>query len=494
MPIRRTRAPLDFAPVRAGLDAPNEFPAEVRAAAEAAAATPRLPDHDLTDLAFVTIDPPGSLDLDQALRVESRDGGGWVVRYAIADVAAFVTAGDPVDVEARRRGQTLYSPDRTTPLYPRVLGEGAASLLADQDRPAVVWTIDVDGDGRRVGTDVRRAMVRSRAQLTYADVQAAIDAGTPPEPVAELPALGEALLARARDRDAIDLGIPEQEVVRDAAGRWTLEMRRPQSVERWNAQVSLLTGMAAATLMLHAGVGLLRTLPRARRSAVQRLRPAARVLGIDWPPGHSIGDLVAGLDASEPRQAAFIDLAADLLRGAGYVPLGVDAAAAPRGRADTRGARTGPPEPFHAGVGAAYAHVTAPIRRLCDRFGTEVCVAVVARQEVPAWVTDALGDLPAAMAASDRRAKALERATVDLTEAYLLEDRVGEEFVAAVVEARARRGTVVLDDPAVRAPCDGPNLPLGERITVRCVEADVSKGSVRFEPAAASTGAVPAAP
>ena len=124
-----------------------DFPPEVEEAAARAAAAPRLPDLDRTDLPFVTIDPASSLDLDQAVHIE-RDGDGYVVHYAIADVAAFVTAGDPVDIEANRRGETLYGADSKIPLHPKSLSEGAASLLPDQVRPALLWTIRVDGPAR----------------------------------------------------------------------------------------------------------------------------------------------------------------------------------------------------------------------------------------------------------------------------------------------------------------------------------------------------------
>src|SRR5690606_32301799 len=117
------------------------------------------------DLDLVTIDPPGSKDLDQAIAIEER-GDGWRVSYAIADVGAWVRPGDPIDQEARQRTQTFYAPDRRVPLHPPILGEDAASLLPDGPRPAALWTIDVAADGTTVAAQVRRAMVRSRAQLT----------------------------------------------------------------------------------------------------------------------------------------------------------------------------------------------------------------------------------------------------------------------------------------------------------------------------------------
>ena len=108
-----------FDAIRAELSVPEAFPPEVESEATASAASPALPERDETAVAFLTIDPPGSMDLDQALHIE-RDGDGYRVRYAIADVPAFVTAGGAVDAETRRRGQTVYAPDKRTPLHPTV--------------------------------------------------------------------------------------------------------------------------------------------------------------------------------------------------------------------------------------------------------------------------------------------------------------------------------------------------------------------------------------
>jgi exoribonuclease R len=167
-----------------------EFPDDVERAAAQAAGQPRLPELDRTDIPFVTIDPATSMDLDQALHIE-RDGRGYVVHYAIADVAAFVAPGDPVDVEANRRGETLYAADSKIPLHPQALSEGAASLLPDANRPALLWTIKVDADGEGTDVDVVRALVRSRAKLDYAGVQKQVDAGTADEVFTLLGEVGE---------------------------------------------------------------------------------------------------------------------------------------------------------------------------------------------------------------------------------------------------------------------------------------------------------------
>lgn len=173
MPTRRLRLHdasaqtlrLAFEAVRTELGIPGDFAADVLTAATTAAAAPRLPELDRTDIEFVTIDPPGSLDLDQAVHI-AREADGYRVSYAIADVAAFVTVGDALDVAATTRGVTFYAPDGRRLLYPAVLSEGAASLLPDVVRPALLWSMHVDSTGEGTSVEVVRARVRSRQQLT----------------------------------------------------------------------------------------------------------------------------------------------------------------------------------------------------------------------------------------------------------------------------------------------------------------------------------------
>ncbi|HWI03659.1 MAG TPA: RNB domain-containing ribonuclease, partial [Acidimicrobiales bacterium] len=178
------------------------FPPEVLAEAESAARAPRMPDLDRTDLALFTLDPEGSRDLDQAVAVERRPPG-YRVHYAIADVAAFVTAGGALDAEANRRGVTMYAPDRNVPLHPEVLSAGAASLLPGQVRPALLWTFDLDGDGQLVATGLCRARVRSRRQLAYPEAQAALDAGAGDEALTLLAEVGRRRQALAAERGAV---------------------------------------------------------------------------------------------------------------------------------------------------------------------------------------------------------------------------------------------------------------------------------------------------
>jgi len=447
-----------------------DFPEEVERAAAAAASRPRLPDLDRTDIPFVTIDPPSSMDLDQAVHIE-RDGDGYVVHYAIADVAAFVTPGDPVDEEANRRGETLYGADSKIPLHPKVLSEGAASLLPDQDRPALLWTIKVDSEGEGTDVDVVRAVVRSRAKLDYASVQADIDAGTADEMFGLLAEVGRLRQKREAARGGVSLPLPEQEIDVDG-DRWTLAFRRMLPVEEWNAQISLLTGMAAASLMVYARVGLLRTLPPPDHLDVQRLHRTAKALRIEWPAEELYPDFIRSLDPGQPNHAAMVVACTRLLRGSGYVSFNGET----------------PEQPEHSALASEYAHVTAPLRRLADRYAGEICVALCAGEEVPAWVIDRLDQLPKTMQESGRKAHQYENSILALVEAAVLRAHVGETFPGVVVQVEdegenaGTRGDVVIQEPAIEATVTGAApLPLGTDVQVRLVEADVATRTVRFE-------------
>ena len=471
MPRRRLQlSPADepaiaaaFADLRESLDVSLDFPPDVVADAERAAASPRRPEADETAIPFVTIDPPESLDLDQALHLE-RAGDGYRVRYAIADVGAFVEPGGPMDAEAHRRGQTLYAPDRNARLYPPQVSEGAGSLLPDVERPALLWTMEVDGGGEGVAVDVRRALVRSRAKLDYAAVQRSLDDGRADESLQLLREVGLLRQEREGRRGGIDLAIPEQEVEHGPKG-YELSFRAPLPVERWNAQISLMTGQAAAELMLQAGIGILRTLPTADSKAVARLRRTALGLGVEWGKDEQFPDVIRRLDPTVPAHAAVLSESTVLLRGSGYLAFDGEA----------------PNQAIHAGVAAPYAHTTAPLRRLVDRYAGEVCVAVSAGKDTPEWVRAALPQLPETMERSNRRAQQYEAGIVSTIEAALLAESVGETFDAVVVDVdEDGGGDVQLTQPAVTAHSTG-DLPLGERVRVRLTLADVAKRQIRFE-------------
>lgn len=455
-----------FAGIRERLGVPEQFPEPaVRTARAAASAGPStaVPRADRRDVELTSIDPPGSLDLDQAFRLERR-GDGHRFHYAIADVASWVAFDDPVDVEARRRGATVYCPDVRVPLHPVELSEGAASLLPDHDAPAILWTIDLDGDGEVDDVVVERALVRNRRALTYEGAQAALDAGTADDQLRLLEEVGRRRVEREIARGGVSLELPEQSVSR-VGDHYELRYDAALDVERWNAQLSLCCGMAAAGLMVDAGVGILRTLPPADDDALEGLRRHSDALGVPWADDTSYPQWVRSLDPTTDRGAALMVQAARTLRGSGYLAFDGDL----------------PAEHRHHAIAAPYAHVTAPLRRLVDRYTNECVLAAAAGRRPPGWVLDTLGELPRIMGTAGSIAAAVERAVVDLAEAAVLEHRVGDTFAAVVTSVGRGVSSVQLREPAVVATAEG-ELPLGTTVDLRLVAADLAGPTLRFVP------------
>jgi len=180
-------------------------------------------------------------------------------------------------------------------------------------------------------------------------------------------------------------------------------------------------------------------------------------------------EFIRALDPREPRHVAMMTAATTVLRGAGYAAFD----GAP------------PAQPRHSAIASPYAHVTAPLRRLADRYAGEACVALSAGEAVPAWVREALPGLPVTMRDSDRRAGQYERAIIDLVEALVLAPRVGEQFTGNLVSIASHPqhgGTIVLPELAIEGRVDGaPVQALGEDLRVRLVEADPARRRVTFE-------------
>lgn len=457
-----------FERIRREMGVPDRFPPEVEQEAAGVAAREAEPGPgrvDRRDLELVTIDPPGSKDLDQALGAQ-REGGGYRIHYAIADLGHFVDPGSALEAESLKRGLTLYSPDGRAPLYPTVLSEGAASLLPDDDRPALLWNLKVDGEGALQEVDVRRSLVRSRRRMSYREAQEEIDAGRAPESLQVLKEVGILRLALERRRGGVDLRIPDQQIERTSGG-FRVAYRSDQPVELWNAQISLLTGIAAAGLMLRRGTGLLRTLPAPSEETITGLRSSAAALGLDWAETTPYQDFVRGLDAAQPRSAAMLSAARALFRGAGYTFFSGEQ----------------PEQPNHYAVAAPYSHVTAPLRRMCDRLSNELLL--LGNANPPQWLLDRLSEAPEVMKQSDKRARELDSRMVDYVEAQMLSGRTDELFDAVVVQVGAKGALVQLGSPAVLAKAGGAGLQLGSRVRVRLTKVDPQNGEVAFEPVSA---------
>lgn len=454
------------------------FPAEVLAEAEQAAKRVAAAEggrEDRRDLPLVTIDPPGSRDLDQALYIRPEPDGGFRLFYAIADVGFFVDRGGALEAEAWRRGLTVYGPDRKEPLYPPVLSQGAGSLLPDEDRPAILFELALDAAGELRSTAVRRALVRSRAQLTYAQVVEHVCGG---EQLFAGREWGDGLMAMRRfgelrekveaARGGVSIPLVAQHVTQLTTRRlgYALEFEAPQPSEEWNEQVSLLTGHAAALLMLQARVGLVRVMGPPDPDAVESFRRAAGALRFPWPEATSYAEFIRTVDISHPRITPLLWQAKRVNRGADYVAFDGEL----------------PADPLHHALAMPYAHTTAPLRRLCDRYVLDLLVQLSAGARPSAEEVETLKRLPETMDDAERRESRFERRAIDVAEAWVLRERVGERFAATVLGKRDGDVEVQIEDPPVRSIAErGTRKPApGEAVQVTLNRVSVDEGRVWF--------------
>lgn len=228
-----------------------------------------------------------------------------------------------------------------------------------------------------------------------------------------------------------------------------------------------MTGMAAATLMLDAGVGILRTMPQPDEAAFDAFRHQTAALGRPWTSGR-YGDYLRGLDRDDPLTLSVLEAAASLFRGAGYAAFD----------------GTRPADAVQAAIGAPYAHATAPLRRLVDRWSLAICLAVAQGQEVPEWARASLADLPSSMRESGQRASALDSATINCVEAALMAPLVGAVVDATIVSVRGERATIQIAEPAVTASAPLPSgATPGSVHGFRVVRTDITRGEIEFESA-----------
>jgi exoribonuclease R len=441
--------------IRVQFKVPVGFPPKVLAAAESAAKRVPSAHVDRTAMPFVTLDPASSTDLDQAFTLEQA-GADFLLHYAIADVAWFVDDGGPIDAEAWSRGTTTYLPDGKASLYPPALSEQAASLLPDGNRPAVVFTSRMTPDGEAKLEGVERALIRSRAKLAYETVRAE-----------DLPAgFAEfaARIAAAEDRrGAARVDPPQQEVVRGADDRFRLSFRPRLPSEDQNAALSLASNLAVARALYEAGTGLFRVMPGPTEQAVLRLRGTAKAFALDWPDAMPLSDFEKRLNSADPKQAAFMMAVRRSGNGASYVPF----------RAGER--------PWHSAMAATYAHSTAPLRRLADRYVVQAALAVAGGQPVPEAAMAAFQTLPTVMARADAHDGQLERAAIDLAECALLSGREGEVFGAVVTDIGEGGARIQLCDVPVVARVTAHGVMPGAPIKVRLLSANLTQRLLKLE-------------
>ena len=199
---------------------------------------------------------------------------------------------------------------------------------------------------------------------------------------------------------------------------------------------------------------------------IDTIRRAAIALGIEWPESSTYAKVIRGVTPDSPEHVALLAQAVRALRGADYAAFDGDP----------------PDDTVHWAIASDYSHVTAPIRRLGDRYANEIALALCSGTAVPEWVMAALPDLPETLGDARRLESSLDRAVVDYVETMLLAPRVGEEFHAWVTSRRGEnRSMIQIDDPAVAALIHAPLEP-GTELTVRLTGADVDKRRLRFDP------------
>lgn len=440
---------------------PQGFPPEVDAEVDAYLAATGIDDPSLvdrTDLAFVTIDGPGTRDLDQAVHVEAT-GKGFRLRYAIADASYYVRPGTALFEEALARGASFYLPGASVPMLPRALSEGLISLGPDGDRRALVFDVSLDARGTVQSFALERARIRSRAKLSFDDVQRVVDApaGTPDAIEASLRAVVELGTLRIDhpDRAAMVRYRRLETSVRLAAdGELIVEAAPRTAVELANEQISILCNALGARWLAGGSPELVQPIYRIheppdadRVAAFERLVAAvASLRGLPDDPwvyrrAASIG--LSGYLAELPtegepgRLARALHRQAMLLNG--------------RSRFDAE------PRP-HFGVGEQiYSRFTAPMREIvgvqCHAQAIERLLGVASRsrtedEAIRARVIDA-----------GNRAKDVQRALDRQVDARIVAAVLEPDLDRPLAERPLRTGTVVgfapskiyivLDDPPI---------------------------------------------
>ena len=457
---------------------------------------------DLRDVPLLTIDPQDARDHDDAVHAapdpDPKNPDGFVVIVAIADVAHYVRPGTRLDREAQIRGNSVYFPDRVVPMLPEKISNDVCSLRELEDRPCLAVRMIFGADGEKRSHTFLRAMMRSAAKLSYQEAQAAID-GQPSakcEPLMEraLRPLWAAYAAVARARDArepLDLDLPERKIILDEEGR----VSRVVTPERLTAHRLI------EEFMIQANVAAAETLEARKTPVIYRVHDAPSKEKLK-----NLADFLETLDLKIPplgtlKPAAFNKV----LARAKELPVPElinEVVLRSQAQAVYDTANIG-----HFGLNLArYAHFTSPIRRYADLIvhralvrGLGFGIGGLEDNEVPR-----LAEIARSISEAERRAMAAERETVDRLIATHLADRVGATFEGRIAGVTRSGLFVKLEDTgadgfvpvstlnrdfynhvesahALIGSRTGEAFRLGDKVTVRLVEAIPSAGALRFE-------------
>ncbi len=481
---------------------PYEFPAAVEKSLEALEPPSLKGREDLRKLPLVTIDPVDARDHDDAVWAAPDDTrgneGGFQVIVAIADVAFYVRPGTPLDIEARRRGNSVYFPDRVVPMLPERLSNDLCSLKEGVDRPCLAVRMTFARDGRKLSHRFMRAMMRSAAKLNYVQAQSAID-GKPDDATAPLlePALkplwaAYAALKTARDkRSPLDLDLPERKIILGEDGHVRDVVVPPRlDAHRLIEEFMIQANVAAAEALEEAKSPLLYRIHDApSQEKLAALQEFLATLGLPLAKSPTVRPAQFNRILARAHGTEFSDLVNEVILRS-------------QAQAEYSARNIG-----HFGLNLRrYAHFTSPIRRYAD--------LVVHRGLIRAFGLGAGGLSDAEVAELDktaehistaeRRAMAAERETIDRLIAFHLADRIGTEF-SARISGVAKTGLFVRLEtlgadgfiPAVTLGRDyyrfserdhaligertGETFRLGDRVEVRLADALPAAGALRFE-------------
>jgi ribonuclease R len=482
---------------------PHVFPREALAQAEAAQPAGLAARQDWRHLALVTIDPADAKDHDDAVHAtpdsDPANPGGHVITVAIADVAHYAQPGSALDREALARGNSVYFPDRVVPMLPERISNELCSLRPHEDRPALAVRMVVGADGRKRSHSFHRVLMRSHAKLNYGQVQAAID-GRPDDDTRPLLATALAPLyatyaavRRARDaRAPLDLDLPERKLLLTPDG----------AVDRVTVPPRLDSHRLIEEFMILANVAAAETLERARMPFIYRVHDEPALEKVD-----ALREFLGTLDIKFPKGVVLKpDLFNRILarvKGSDVEKLVNEVVLRTQAQAEYAAENYG-----HFGLALRrYAHFTSPIRRYADLVVHRALIRALKLGDgaLPETMdAGTLGEVAARISAAERRAMKAERETVDRLIAYFLADRIDAVFdghISGVTRAGlfikldetgadgfVPAGTLGNDyyryqerEHALVGQSSGETHRLGDKVSVRLVEAAPVAGALRFE-------------
>ncbi len=395
---------------------PNVFSVELLAEAEMVAEWPLGDREDLRHLPIVAIDPADARDHDDAVWAAPAEGGGFEAIVAIADVSFYVRHGSLIDKEARKRGNSVYFPDRVVPMLPESLSADMCSLKEGRDRAALACHLKIDGKGKMAGFRFSRAVIRVAANLAYEDAQAAIDGAEHPLRDSALRPLWDcwALLAKARDqREPLELDLPERRVQLDEAGRIAdIAVRERLDAHRLIEDFMITANVAAAkALEAKKAPVMYRVHEPPAREKLAALKEYLETFEISFALGQVITPKVFNHLIARVGEADFKpQIMEQVLRSqtqAYYAPVNQG----------------------HFGLAlGSYAHFTSPIRRYADLLVHRSLVDAYRLGEGGLSSDEAarMTVLGESVSKAERRAMEAERETIDRYVAAYLAERVGQ--------------------------------------------------------------------